>query len=126
MHILLIEPDRILREQYEKALAEAGHTVDHAATAQAAVRAADAAVPDVVVLAMDMARHNGVEFLYEFKSYAEWQAVPVVLLVARLNHELAGHDQLRNQLGVAAVLVKSELTLAALCSAVLEARKDTA
>ena len=52
--------------------------------------------------------------------------MPVVLLVARLNHELAAHDQLRNQLGVAAVLVKSELTLAALCSAVLEARKDAA
>jgi hypothetical protein len=68
-----------------------------------------------------MARHNGVEFLYEFKSYTEWRDVPVIALVSRLNHDMADHGSLRRELGVQKVLIRSQLTLKNLCEAVTSA-----
>ena len=121
MHVLLIEPDTVLAKTYSQALEAAGHTVSAVLTAQAAVRAADAKRPDTVVLNVDLARHNGVEFLYEFKSYTEWRDVPVLLLVSGLNHDLADHAGLRETLGVQGVLVQSRLRLKQLCEAVAAA-----
>jgi hypothetical protein len=58
-----------------------------------------------------MAQHNGIEFLYEFKSYTEWRDVPVVLMVSQLSHDLADSAILRKELGVAQVLVKTRTSL---------------
>jgi DNA-binding response OmpR family regulator len=121
MHVLLIEPDALLAKTYEAALRTEGHRVSRAVTAQQAVAAADIEQPDVVVLALGMARHNGVEFLYEFKSYTEWRDVPVIALVSRLNHDMADHGSLRRELGVQKVLIRSQLTLKNLCEAVTSA-----
>ena len=126
MHILLIEPDAILARTYEAVLTDAGYQVAHAATAQQAIAAADSQKPDVVVLALEMARHNSIEFLYEFKSYSEWQNVPVLLLVPRLNHDIADNPSIRNNLGVCEVLIRSQLTLRRLCDAVARAGQTVA
>jgi replicative DNA helicase len=95
-------------------------------TAQQAIAAADSQKPDVVVLALEMARHNSIEFLYEFKSYSEWQNVPVLLLVPRLNHDIADNPSIRNNLGVCEVLIRSQLTLRRLCDAVARAGQTVA
>jgi DNA-binding response OmpR family regulator len=78
--ILLIEPDRILARSYGDALQSVGHVVRLRATAQAAIHAADELTPDVVVLELQLVAHSGVEFLYEFRSYVDWQTVPVIIL----------------------------------------------
>ena len=121
MHILLIEPDVIIAATYSDVLARKGRTVSSVSDAQVAVQAADIQQPDVVVLNMELARHNGIEFLYEFKSYTEWRDVPVVLLVSPLNHDLADNETLRRDLGVKQVLVQSQLTLKKLCDSVTNA-----
>ncbi len=127
VRVLLIEPDVVLKRAYGAGLRRAGHRVMSAVTAQQAVQAADRHRPDVVVLNLELARHNGVEFLYEFKSYAEWRNVPVVLLVPRQYHDLAGLAVLREQLGVQQTLVLSQTTVVELCSAVsLVGRRTTA
>ncbi|QQS17973.1 hypothetical protein IPL68_04955 [Candidatus Saccharibacteria bacterium] len=118
MHVLLIEPDVLLAKTYMAALRKQGHRISHSVTAQQAIAAADARQPDVVVLTFAIARHNGVEFLYEFKSYTEWRDVPVVLLVSQLNHDMAQRESLRHELGVREVLIVSQLTLKKLCDAV--------
>ena len=79
MQILLVEPDVALAQIYRDALEAAGHEVDVVTSAQAAIFAADQHRPDVVVLELQLAAHNGVEFLYEFRSYPEWQTVPVIV-----------------------------------------------
>lgn len=123
MRILLVEPDAILANLYTTGLQGDGHIVDTAKTAQVAVQEADAHRPDLVVLNIDMARHNGMEFLYEFRSYDEWQSIPVILLVSKLNHDLAEAPVLRKDLAVSAVLVRSEMTLQQLCDAVARLQK---
>lgn len=103
MNIILIEPDRLLAGTYRAALQSAGHKVLMCASAQAAVFAADEVMPDVVILELQLVRHSGLEFLYEFRSYPEWQHIPIIIH----SHIPAGEfsdswEVLRDQLGVAA------------------------
>ncbi len=126
MKVLVVEPDRILARTYVTALESAGHHVSHVVSAQAAVRAADAGVPDVAVVSLGIARHNAAEFLYEFKSYPEWQSVPVVLITPRLDYELGDQSILQNQLGVRAVSVRSQITLTQLCDVVAKVSAEQA
>lgn len=109
-HILIVEPDRMIAAPYAEALQAHGYEVSVAAGAQQAIAQADGTLPTLVVLEIQMARHNGVEFLYEFKSYTEWQDVPVVILTSLPSRELARYKSLQEQLQVAAVLRKSETT----------------
>lgn len=111
MYILLVEPDRILARMYTKALKSDNHTVTLVQDAQTAIRVSDQRSPDIVVLANDIPRHNGIEFLYEFKSYAEWRAVPVILLVGPLSKDMIESEVLRDQLAVRAILVKTHTSL---------------
>lgn len=78
-NILLLESDLVLVETYARALRQAGHDVCQVTDAQTAIQSADACRPDLVILEFQLAAHNGIEFLYEFRSYAEWQAVPVII-----------------------------------------------
>ena len=118
MHVLLIEPDKVQAHVYTRALSQAGHQVAHAVSAQAAVHATDEQVPDVVLLELQLPQHNGVEFLYEFRSYPEWSQVPVVLHTFVPERELMQAATLRAELGVARVLYKPSTSLAQLCAAV--------
>ena len=118
MNILLVEPDNIEAATYRAALEREGHKVAHARSAQAAVHEADQKQPDVVVLELQLPRHNGVEFLYEFRSYAEWLELPVVVHTYVPPHELAQASILERELGVVRNLYKPETTLEQLCGAV--------
>ena len=123
MNILLIEPDLVLAKSYVTALEAADHTVTHAHTAQQAVMLADEHKPGLVILEPQMARHNGVEFLYEFKSYTEWQRIPVIILTSVPTNEFEKLTVLRTQLSVVTILGKSKTSLADLCAAVASAPK---
>lgn len=78
--VLLIEPDAVLATTYEHALQQVGHKVRASATAQDAIDAADELGPDVIVLELQLVAHSGIEFLYELRSYPEWQSVPAIVL----------------------------------------------
>ncbi|MEI9913561.1 MAG: response regulator [Candidatus Saccharibacteria bacterium] len=77
--ILIIEPDKPLAKTYALALKKAGHKVTVASNSQAAINKADKAKPRAVVLELQLVGHSGVEFLYEFRSYPDWQDVPVLI-----------------------------------------------
>lgn len=120
-HILLVEPDRILAGTYAKALPAAGHRLTVCATAQAAVLAADAAAPDVVVLEIQLTEHSGIEFLYEFRSYADWQHIPVVVVSQVPPMEFNGSYQvLKDELGVSAYYYKPHTSLRRLLATINE------
>ena len=121
MHVLLIEPDKVLAGTYQSVLQQSGHQVIVAVSAQEAVHMADQQKPDVVVLEMELARHNGVEFLYEFRSYHEWLDVPVIIHSFVAPTELAAATTLQGELGVVCVLYKPATSLSQLCSAVRQA-----
>jgi CheY-like chemotaxis protein len=122
MHVLLLEPNTLLAKTYTAALQHAGHSVAHATGAQAAVNAADKRQPDVVVLELQLPAHSGLEFLHEFRSYPEWQAVPVVVhSMVSPAQTAAVEEGLRRDLGVHAVLYKPRTSLQQLLRAVREA-----
>jgi CheY-like chemotaxis protein len=118
MRILLVEPDRLQARAYGMAFERSGHTMVHARTAQAAVQATDEQMPDVVVLELQMPGHNGVEFLYEFRSYPEWLQIPIILHTFVPLRELAHAAALKNELGVRRILYKPTTTLTTLCETV--------
>jgi CheY-like chemotaxis protein len=120
MRILLIEPDVLQARAYAAALQRSGQTVVCASGAQSAVQAADEQMPDVVVLELQLPGHNGIEFLYEFRSYPEWLHVPVVLHTFVPPHELTFAANLHTELGVQRILYKPATSLADLCVAVGE------
>jgi DNA-binding response OmpR family regulator len=111
-HIILIEPDRQLAETYVAACAQAGHSVVPCASAQAAVLAADQRRPDVVLVELQLVEHSGIEFLYEFRSYTEWQAVPLIIHSHVPPSEFVSNWQLfKRQLNISHYLYKPQTTL---------------
>ena len=118
MHILLVEPDTLQARVIAGALERDGHAVAHAVSAQSAVHLADEQMPDVVILELQLPRHNGVEFLYEFRSYAEWLHIPIIVHTYVPQRELEPAATLKAELGVASTLYKPATTLARLVAAV--------
>lgn len=119
--VLLIEPDNILAKTYARALESAGYKVEVVSNAQAAVNSADKLQPDVVALELQLVGHSGIEFLYEFRSYTEWQKIPVLLLTSVPPQEFEDNWKLLNhELGVEAYLYKPSTNLDKLVSAIGE------
>ncbi len=111
-HILLLEPDRPLARIYSQALEQAGHSVATCVCAQEAVFAADDHVPALVLVELQLIGHSGIEFLYEFRSYVEWQAIPVVIVSQVPPTELQSSSKLlKHQLGVSAYYYKPQFSL---------------
>ena len=111
MKVLLIEPDKVLAKTYMAYLKLQGFEVFYAAGAQGAVHIIDSKEPDVIVLEMQLARHNGIEFLYELRSYSDWQHIPVIAhtLIAPAGMSLS--RELLRALGVVQYLYKPATSL---------------
>lgn len=116
--ILLIESNKILAQTYQTALESAGYKVDLAANAQAAIAGADEGRPDLVILELELARHNGIEFLYEFRSYTDWQSVPVIINSSIKPEKFLSSQKQLELLGVSRYLYKLNASLDTLVAAV--------
>ena len=110
--ILLIEPDRLLAETYRRALETAGYKVSVCAGAQTAVLVADKIQPQLVIAELQLVEHSGIEFLYEFRSYPEWQSIPVLIHTQVPISEFADSwSIMHEQLNVAGYLYKPDTNL---------------
>lgn len=117
--VLLIEPDVMLALTYARALSETGHEVHAVSTAQAGINTADDVSPDVVLLELQLVTHSGLEFLYEFRSYPDWQETPVIVISHVPPAEFNQSTQmLRDRLGVRAYYYKPQTSLAKLVAGV--------
>jgi DNA-binding response OmpR family regulator len=113
--ILLIEPDRMLADTYSQALELQNYRVMMCASAQSAIFGADERKPDVVVLELQLIGHSGIEFLYEFRSYPEWQQTPIIIHTHVPAGEFANSWQfMKEELGINAYLYKPVTSLRAL------------
>jgi len=122
--ILIIEPDQVLAAIYSKVLNFSGHNnskVIVVATAQDAILKADEECPDLVICELQLVSHSGIEFLYEFRSYKDWQNIPLIVLSSIPPAEFQLSQQvLFNQLGVNRYLYKPNTTSKQLLSLVSE------
>lgn len=111
-NILLLEPDKVLAGLYIQAFEHQGHTVRRVVSAQDAVFHVDELLPDIVIVELQLVAHSGIEFLYELRSYSEWQNIPVVIHSCIPPTEFEGSMQLlRSTLGVREYLYKPHTTL---------------
>jgi len=120
MKILLVEPDQKLAQTYTEYLVARGHAVVGRMGAQSGILAADCQEPDVVILELQLAAHSGAEFLHEFRSYGDWQHIPVIILSNVAPQEFRASEKLLRKLGVKVYLYKPTTSLAGLLSAVEE------
>jgi DNA-binding response OmpR family regulator len=111
MKILLLEPNRLLAQQYTAYLNSQGYEVAWRADAQAGIVAADRGRPDLVIVELLLAGHSGVEFLYEFRSYSEWVQIPAVVLSAVTITSSGILPETLKELGVETYLYKPDTTL---------------
>lgn len=120
MKVLLIEPDRSLARVYSAYLGHKGYDVTVAHHAQEAVYNMESQPPDVIVLELQLAAHNGIEFLYELRSYAEWQEVPVVILTLVSPHSLQLTPAMYESFNIARCLYKPATKLSQLSGTIAE------
>lgn len=110
-HILLLEPNRLLAGQYRRFLEDHGDEVAWAQSAQDAINAADQSSPEVIVMELLLAGHSGMEFIHEFRSYAEWRQVPIIILTRLNRADVSADDKVLKDLGVISYLYKPEASL---------------
>ncbi len=72
------------------ALQRKKHLIDWQVDPQAALDDADNKLPDIIILDLVLANRGGVEFLYEFRSYPDWQRVPVIVYSSLPAEDLSG------------------------------------
>lgn len=123
MRILWIEPDTVLADAYARAFAD-NFDIRFAHTAQQAVLLADDWLPDVVCLDLQVHGHNGVEFLYEFRSYIEWSKVPILLLTMVPPRSLMLTTNMMDRLGIIDCMYKPSTTLRVLGRRLQEADRQ--
>ena len=111
MKVLLLEPNRMLAQQYMRFLEKEAYEVVWCENAQDGIAVADEQHPDLVLVELLLAGHSGIEFLYEYRSYADWLNVPVLILsgVSQVRSGVKG--SILDELGVDAYLYKPETSL---------------
>ena len=111
-NLLLVEPDKLLANSYLKALSSLGYRVLIAHDAQGAINQLDKTKVDLVILEVQLVEHSGIEFLYELRSYPEWDNVKVIILSSIPNHEFKDNlNILKNDLQVEQYLYKNDTKL---------------
>ncbi len=75
----MLEPDVLLARNTAGALKNSGHQVSWHRDAQSAISELDKTRPDLIVSELQLTNHSGVEFLYELRSYIEWQDIPLII-----------------------------------------------
>jgi CheY-like chemotaxis protein len=114
--IFLLETDRQLGKAAQEYFA--GHDLYYFADPQSAVTAADINKPDVVVLDLFLAGRSGIEFLYELRSYPDWQLLPVIATGHVSASEIEEFQESLNELRVHKYLPKHTTPLADLLAEV--------
>ncbi len=106
--VLVVEPDRLLADIYATSLRRNGHEVVLAVSAGEALRHLEAGV-DILLLEIQLVVHNGLELLYEIRSYTDLTDVRTII------HTMLPLDRmprvLYQQLGVSEYLYKPSTTL---------------
>lgn len=114
MKILLIEPDRHLAETLTLALQQDEYEIRVATDAQSGLDALDTFGPELVILELQLGKHNGIEFLYEQHSHVDWKNVPVIIHTFNQNAKDPQFQKAWKELGVKHILYKPHTSLAQL------------
>lgn len=111
MRILLLESDRTYALTVQEALKSDGHVVVWKSSADGALSELDSLKVDAIIVEIQLAKHNGVEFLYEIRSYPDLSKIPVLVLTMIPEIDMPISDSTRKQLGISRYLYKPSTSL---------------
>jgi len=112
--LLFIEPDNILGDTYLRYFESKNYNVRVTGTAQEAIILADEITPDLVIVELQLQLHNGIDFLYEFRSYSDWQQIPIIILSMVPSNEFPSDKNFWSTLNIHKYIYKPKLKLSAL------------
>lgn len=78
-NILILEPDRVLSSIYSKYLSENKYKLFSAYKVEDALELLDQHKIDIILMELQISGHNGLEFLYEIRSYPEWDDIKIII-----------------------------------------------
>lgn len=116
--ILIIEPSRDLAAVLAKALKRKGFAPAIAHSAQEAIETADKTNPQLVIMELIIPMHNGLEFIHEFRSYAEWLDIPIIIYSQLAPSELGISEKMLGEMGITKHFYKPTTSLSELAEAV--------
>ncbi len=117
--VLVIEPDRTFAKCIKDELEKRSVEVLLVVNANEAITAADEFKPGVVVTELSLAGHSGTEFIYEFRTYADWTDVPLVIYSSMKIPETIENSNDWKQLNVSEYLYKPDDSLDQLANSLL-------
>jgi len=74
---VVLESDRLFAQSLKVALGEQHIQAIICTSPDEAIRVCDERQPDCIITELTLHSHSGTEFLYEFRSYPDWQETPV-------------------------------------------------
>lgn len=109
--VLLIEPDYLLASIYKDHLEKFHYSVVVCGGVQMAVTEIDKNKPDIIILELKLSSHNGYEFLYELRSYSDWQDIPVLIHSMLPEEDNVLTTEIKSELGIINYLYKPDTSL---------------
>lgn len=79
LRLLLVEPDKTMGQTYLKYFQELGYQVSWAQTSEQALEVIDSEMPNIIILELQIPVHNGLELLYEIRSYSDWEPIKIII-----------------------------------------------
>lgn len=123
--ILLLEADRQLASHTAVILRRQGYEVAHFCDPQSAISSADTEPPNLVILNLALAGRSGIEFLYELRSYPDWQSVPAIVTGRLSPEEKTAYSRAFDQLNVSSFVPTGIASLKLLANAAAELLQPT-
>jgi DNA-binding response OmpR family regulator len=116
MNVVLLEPDKILAENYEFELSNFGFKVRRFYNPQDAVQAMDDNLPNAIILELQLSPLSGVAFLYELRSYEDFANVPVIVYSSIPKENFKIDDKGWAELGVIKYFYKPRIPITKVAS----------
>jgi DNA-binding response OmpR family regulator len=78
-NVILLDSDRIISKCVSDELTRYGIKTYITSNAEEAIAVADNNKPGAIICDLVVSNHSGSEFLYEFRTYSDWNDVPVIV-----------------------------------------------
>jgi DNA-binding response OmpR family regulator len=105
--ILLLQTDRQLAGKTAEFFSRAGHRARHFSDPQQAVTAIDKSRPDLIIVDLFLAPRSSIEFLFELRSYPDWENIPVIVTGGLPLGEIKNYRASFGELGVSIYIQKN-------------------
>lgn len=109
--VLIIEPSKELAQVISHAFARKEITTKIANTSQGAIKAADSSRPKIVIIELLIPKHNGLEFIHEFRSYSDWIDIPIIIYSQVSADEVGMSEKIKKDMGILDHFYKPTTTL---------------